>query len=58
MAKVAHVMSKTRNRSHIPLIGQLRILDKAPPLKLLDPVELDPPLTPEAIASVSVFGWF
>jgi hypothetical protein len=51
MAKLAHAMSKTRKRSHIPLNSQLRILDRKPPLKLLDPVELDPPLTPEAIAS-------
>ena len=37
MAKVAHVMSKTRNRNHIPLIGQLRTLDKKLPLKLSVP---------------------
>src|SRR5262249_22998930 len=30
MARVAQVMSKTRNRSHSPLIGQLRTLDKKP----------------------------
>jgi hypothetical protein len=37
MAKVAHAMSKTRNRNHIPLIGQLRTLDKKLPLKLSVP---------------------
>jgi hypothetical protein len=41
MAKVAHVTSKARNRNHIPLIGQLRSLDKKPLLKLLDPEALD-----------------
>jgi hypothetical protein len=34
MANVAHAISKTRNRSHIPLIGQLRTLDRKLPLKL------------------------
>ena len=41
MAKVAHVRSKARNRNHIPLIGQLRSLDKKPLVKLLDPEALD-----------------
>jgi ribosomal protein L28 len=34
MAKVAHAMSKTRNRNHIPLISQLRTLNRKRPLKL------------------------
>src|SRR5262249_17140875 len=37
MAKLAHAMSKSRNRSHIPLIGQLRTLDRKLPLKLSVP---------------------
>jgi hypothetical protein len=41
MAKVAHVTSKARNRNHIPLIGQLRTLDKKPLLKLFDPEAFD-----------------
>jgi hypothetical protein len=52
MARVAHVMSKTRNRSHIPLISQLKSLDKKPPLKLprfRNVLYLIPPLLPEAI---------
>jgi hypothetical protein len=52
MARVAHVMSKTRNRSHIPLISQLKSLNKKPPLKLprfRNVLYLIPPLLPEAI---------
>jgi hypothetical protein len=30
MAKVAHTISKTRNRSHIPLISQLSTLGRKP----------------------------
>jgi hypothetical protein len=37
MAKAAHVMSRPWNRSHIPLIDQLRILDRKLPLKLSVP---------------------
>jgi hypothetical protein len=38
MAKLAHAMSTSRNRSHIPLIGQLRTWDRKLPLKLSVPL--------------------
>jgi hypothetical protein len=37
MANVAHAMSKNRNRNHVPLISQLRTLDRNPPLKFKVP---------------------
>src|SRR4029077_2366109 len=37
MAKVAHAMSKIRNRNHAPLMSQLRTLDRKRPLKLSVP---------------------
>jgi hypothetical protein len=51
MAKVAHATSKNRKRSHIAPNSQFKTLDRKPPLELLEPVELNPPLTLEAIAS-------
>jgi hypothetical protein len=48
MAKVAHAISKTRNRNHTPLISQLRTLDRKRPLTLSVPF-LEPVLAHEFI---------